>query len=281
MEIEFNETEFMICTAARLIEDNKTFFIGWGVPQVVAILAERLYAPNLVQVFEFGVVGPKSLTPFLRGTMGGPSNTYRALQWCSMDLAFSYAQAGFIDYGMLGAAQIDKYGNINSTMIGDDYRRPKVRFPGSGGGNEVASYCWKTIIVLLHEKRRFVNKVDFITSPGHIMNGRTREEVGLPRNTGPYRVVTSKGMFDFDEETKVMRLVGVMKGLSIEDVISDMEFKPLVADEVVEIEPPTKEELRLLREDIDPYKLVIGRGKVYKAEAPSAEDALESVKILR
>ncbi|RLI80596.1 acyl CoA--acetate/3-ketoacid CoA transferase subunit beta [Archaeoglobales archaeon] len=266
MGVEFTDTEFMICNAARLLEDYKTIFVGWGIPQVVAILAEKLYTPNIVQVFEFGSVGHQSRTPFLRGTMGGPTNTYRAIQWCSMNLAFSYAAAGYIDYGVLGAAQIDRYGNINSTMIGDDYNKPKVRFPGSGGGNEVASFCWKTIFVMAHEKRRFVERCDFITSPGHKMDGKTREEVGLARNSGPYRLITSKAMFDFDEETKELRLIGVLKGLTIEEVIDDMGFEPLVADDVVELEPPTQEELKLLREDIDPYGLIISKGAKFKVE---------------
>lgn len=254
---EFTDVEFMICQAARLLEDNKTVFVGWGMPQVVALLAERLYTPNITQVFEFGAIGPQSRTPFLRGTMGGPQNTYRSLQWCSMGLAFNYAQAGYIDYGMLGAAQIDKYGNINSTMIGEEYERPKVRFPGSGGGNEVASYCWKTIIVMNHEKRRFVERCDFITSPGHVIDGKTREKYGLPKDTGPWRVITSKAMFDFDEDSRVMRLIAVRDGLSVDDVVNDMGFEPVIADDIQVLEPPTEEELTVLREEIDPYGLVI------------------------
>ena len=264
--VEFTDTEFMIAQAARLLEDNKTVFVGWGIPQVVAILAEKLYTPNIIQVFEFGAVGPQSRLPFLRGTMGGPQNTYRSLQWCSMALAFNYAQTGYIDYGMLGAAQIDRYGNINSTMIGDDYERPKKRFAGSGGGNEVASFCWKTIVVMSQEKRRFVERCDFITSPGHIIDGKTREEVGLPRNTGPWRVITSMGMFDFDEETKQMRLIGVLKSLRPEDVVSEMNFKPIIADEVLELEPPTNEELRVLKEEIDPYGLIVSKGRKFKVD---------------
>ena len=257
--MSYTDVEFMICQAARLLEDNKTVFVGWGMPQVVALLAERLYTPNITQVFEFGAIGPQSRTPFLRGTMGGPQNTYRSLQWCSMGLAFNYAQAGYIDYGMLGAAQIDKYGNINSTMIGEDYERPKVRFPGSGGGNEVASYCWRTIIVMNHEKRRFVERCDFVTSPGHVIDGKTREEYGLPRDTGPWRVITSKAMFDFDDETRVMRLIAMREGLSVDDVISDMGIKPVIGDEIESLDPPTETELRVLREEIDPYRLVIGK----------------------
>jgi len=256
---DFTETEFMICQAARMMEDNTTFFVGFGIPQVVAILAQRLYAPNMVQVFEFGAIGPMPLTPFVRGTMGGPTNTYRSIQWSNMNVAFAYASAGYIDYGMLGAAQIDKYGNINSTMLGDDFDAPAKRFPGSGGGNQVASFCWKTIIVMKHEPRRFVEKVDFLTSPGFLKGGRTREESGLPRETGPWKVVTSKGLFGFDEKTGEMKLEGVLRGIKVEEVLEGMGFKPLISENIHELEPPTDDELRLLREEIDPSRIIIGR----------------------
>jgi len=263
--VEFTDTEFMICSAARLLEDRKTVFVGWGMPQVVAILAERLYTPHLVQLFEFGAVGPQSLTPFIRGTMGGPSNIYRSLQWTNMNWAFSYAVTGYIDYGMLGAAQVDQYGNLNSTLLGGTYERPGRRFPGSGGGNEAASYCWKTIVVLKHEARRFVERVDFLTSPGYLNGPGAREAAGLPKDTGPWRVVTSKALFGFDEETKKMRLLGVLKGLDPEEVIQGMGFTPLMAEKLLELEPPTEGELHLLREQIDPSGIII-RGEKMRAE---------------
>lgn len=263
--VEFTDTEFMICSAARLIEDRKTFFVGWGIPQVVAILAERLYTPNVVPIFEFGAIGPQSLIPFIRGTMGGPSNIYRSLQWTNMNWAFSYAVTGYIDYGMLGAAQVDQYGNINSTFLGENYTRPTRRFPGSGGGNEVASFCWKTIIVLKHEPRRFVERLDFLTSPGYLNGPGAREAAGLPRGTGPWRVVTSKALFGFDMETKKMTLIGVLRGLKPEEVIQDMGFQPRMSDQLLELKPPAADELRLLREQIDPSGLII-RGEKMQAE---------------
>jgi glutaconate CoA-transferase subunit B len=263
--VEFTDTEFMICSAARILEDKKTVFVGWGMPQVVAILAERLYTPNLVQLFEFGAVGPQSLTPFIRGTMGGPSNIYRSLQWTTMNWAFSYAATGYIDYGMLGAAQVDQYGNLNSTFLGGTYERPTRRFPGSGGGNEVASYCWKTIVVLKHEPRRFVEQLDFLTSPGYLSGPGAREAAGLPKGTGPWRVVTSKALFGFDEETKRMTLVGVLKGLKPEEVIQGMGFIPQVSAKLAQLEPPAADELKLLREKIDPSGLII-RGEKMQAE---------------
>jgi glutaconate CoA-transferase subunit B len=250
----------MIAQCARLLEDQKTAFIGFGMPQVAAMLAQRLQAPQLVQVFEFGAIGPLPLTPFVRGTMGGPSNCYRSIAWTSMNQIFAQAQLGLIDYGVLGATQIDRYGNINSTMLGEDYARPKKRFPGSGGANEVASYCWKTIVVMLHERRRFVPRVDFVTSPGYLDGTPgVRERAGLPAGTGPWRVVTSKALFGFDDESREMTLLGVLEGLTEAEVLAEMEFKPRVPDRIETLAPPTPEELRILREEIDPSRAVIGR----------------------
>jgi glutaconate CoA-transferase subunit B len=262
--VEFTDTEFMICTAARLLEDRKTVFVGWGMPQLVAMLAERLYTPQLVQVFEFGAVGPQSLTPFVRGTMGGPTNVYRSLQWSNMNWAFSYAATGYLDYGMIGAAQIDAFGNLNSTLLGGTYERPGRRFPGSGGGNEVASLCWRTILVMKHEPRRFVERLDFMTSPGYLNGPDGREKAGLPRDTGPWRVVTSKALFGFDDETKRLMLLGVLKGLSGSGILEGTEFQPLVAENVEEITPPTEDELRVLRREIDPSGIII-RGERMQA----------------
>lgn len=263
--VEFTDTEFMIAQGARLLEDGKSIFVGFGLPQVVAMLAQKLYAPNLLQLFEFGAIGPRSVLPFIRGTMGGPQNTYRSLQWLNMNWAFAYSASGYMDYGMLGAAQIDPYGNINSTFLGGTFENPHRRFPGSGGGNQVASHCWQTMIVIKHEGRRFVPKVDFITSPGYLTGPGAREKAGLPSETGPHRVITSKALFGFDETTKRMKLLGVLRGLSVEDVVRDMAFKPLITSTVTEIQPPTAEELRVLREEIDPSRIIIRGEKMTAA----------------
>jgi glutaconate CoA-transferase subunit B len=255
----YTDTEFMICSAARLLDDRKTVFVGWGIPQVVALLAERLHAPNLIQVFEFGAIGPRSLTPFVRGTMGGASNVYRSLQWTSMNWAFSYAATGYLDYGMIGALQVDPYGNVNSTLLGGTYDRPRRRFPGSGGGNEVASLCWNTIVVLKHEPRRFVERLDFMTSPGYLTGPGARERAGLPRGTGPYRIVTSRALFGFEGESKRMVLLGALRGVSVDQVIDGMGFHPLVAEKVDVLEPPSRAELSILREEIDPTRIIIGQ----------------------
>jgi glutaconate CoA-transferase subunit B len=254
------EAEVMICLCARLLEDQKTAFIGFGMPQVAAILAQRLQAPQLVQLFEFGAIGPTPQTPFVRNTMGGPANCYRSIAWTTMNQIFAQAQVGLVDYGVLGATQIDLYGNVNSTMLGDSYARPKKRFPGAGGANEVASFCWKTIIIMLHERRRFVPRVDFVSSPGFLDGSPgARERAGLPAGTGPWRVVTSKAVFGFDGDTRRMTLLGVLEGLRPRDVLDDMDFAPLVAPAVDVLPPPTARELAILREQVDPARTIIGR----------------------
>ena len=252
--------EFMIAQCARLLPDQKTAFIGFGMPQVAAILAQRLHAPQLVQVFEFGAIGPTPLTPFVRNTMGGPANCYRSIAWTDMNTIFAQAQIGLIDYGVLGATQVDLYGNINSTMLGEDWRRPRKHFPGAGGGNEVASYCWRTIVIMMHEARRFVPRVDFVTSPGYLDGTPgARERAGLPAGTGPWRVVTSKALFGFGEESRKLTLLGVREGLDVAEVLADMAVKPEVAEPVETLALPTGRELDLLRNDIDPGRTIIGR----------------------
>jgi glutaconate CoA-transferase subunit B len=251
--------EFMICTAARLIPDKKTCFIGYGIPQIVIILAQKLYAPNACQVYEYGAIGPQVVPPFRRGLFSDSRNNYRAVAWTYMNTMFAHACLGYIDYGFLGAAQIDPYGNINSTQIGLDHSRPKVRFPGSGGANDVASYCWKTITIMKHEKERFVKKLDFLTSPGYLDGPGAREKAGLPKGAGPYRLVTSMGLFGFDEKTKYMELLAIAPEYSKEDIFKNMNFEPLVAKKIEELKPPTEEELRLLREEIDPDRVIIGK----------------------
>jgi len=169
----------------------------------------------------------------------------------------SISQAGYLDYGFLGAAQIDMYGNINTTVIGD-WEHPKVRLPGSGGANDVGSLCPRTIIIMRQDKRRFVEKVDFITTPGYLDGPGARERAGLPEGTGPYRVITQLGVYGFDEETKRLKLLAVHPGVTIEDVKENSSFEILIPEKVETTQPPTEEELRILHE-IDPTGMTIGK----------------------
>lgn len=258
---EYTDTEFMICTAARMMEDNKTIFIGFGMPQIAVILAQRLYAPGICQIYEYGAIGPEVVTPFRRNMMADARNNYRSFGWTDTKTIMATAQLGLVDYGILGAAQIDPFGNINSSVIGGTYEKPKLRLTGSGGANEVASFCWKTILIMEHEKRRFKPKIDFVTSPGYLDGSpNARENAGLPAGTGPHRVITSMALFDFDEKMHRMRIIATAPGVSAQQVKDNMEFEPLVASKIETLEPPREKELALLRGEIDPERVIIGRG---------------------
>ncbi len=246
----YNETEFLICLAASLMEDGTTAFIGTGIPMLAAALAKKTHAPNLVAIFEFGGTGA-SLEK-LPLAVGESRTFHRALAASGICDIMETAQRGFIEYGFLGAAQIDMYGNLNTTVIGQ-YWPPKVRLPGSGGANDVGSHCWKNIIIVRqHDTRRFVPKVDFLTTPGYLTGPGAREKAGLPPNTGPYRVVTSLGLMDFEPESKRMRLIGLNPGVTVEQVIANTGFELLIADDIVTNPEPTDEQLHLLRTEIDP-----------------------------
>src|SRR5512139_1166639 len=185
---EYNPSELLICTAARLMPDNTTAFIGTGIPMLAGALAQKMHAPNLVTVFEFGGTG--AIIDKLPTAVGGQLSFHRAVAASGICDIMETAHRGFIEYGFLGGAQIDPYGNLNSTVIGD-HDHPKVRLPGSGGANDVGSYCWRTIAIMRHDTRRFIEKVDFITTPGYLTGPGARERAGLPRDTGPYRVVSN------------------------------------------------------------------------------------------
>ncbi|MEO0079594.1 MAG: CoA-transferase [candidate division WOR-3 bacterium] len=252
---DYNETEFLICLASRLMEDNTTAFVGTGIPMLAAALAKRTHAPNLMAIFEFGGTGA-SLKKLPLGV--GDSRTFhKAVAATGICDVMETAQRGFIEYGFLGGAQIDMFGNLNTTVIGP-YWPPKVRLPGSGGANDVGSHCWKTIIIMRqHDTKRFVPKVDFITTPGYLTGPGAREACGLPPGTGPYRVVTNLALMDFEPESKRMRLIATNPGVTVEQVKENTGFELLIAEKVKVNRPPTKRQLRLLREKIDPDRLYI------------------------
>ncbi len=251
----YNETEFLICLAAKQMADGTTAFVGTGIPMLAAALAKRTHAPNLVSIFEFGGTGA-SLERLPLGV--ADSRTFhRAVAASGICDIMETAARGFVEYGFLGGAQIDAYGNLNTTVIGP-YWPPKVRLPGSGGANDVGSFCWKTIVIMRkHEPRSFVPKVDFITTPGYLSGPGAREAAGLPPNTGPYRVVTNLALMDFEPQSKRMRLIATHPGVSVEKVLASTGFELLVADNVAVNPEPTAEELRLLREQIDPDRYYI------------------------
>jgi glutaconate CoA-transferase subunit B len=188
--------------------------------------------------------------------VGGARTWHRGISALGICDTMETAQRGFIDYGFLGGAQIDPYGNLNSIVIGD-HANPKARLPGSGGGNDVGSHCWKTVAIMQHDTRRFVPKTDFVTTPGYLTGPGAREEAGLPKDTGPAYVVSTLGTMDFDPESKRMRLKATHPDVSVGDVKANTGFDLIIPDKVEINAPPSAEELRLLREEIDPEKLYI------------------------
>lgn len=246
---KYNPNELLICIASRLMEDNATCFIGTGIPMLAASLAQKMHAPNLISIFEFGGVGAQlEKLPLAVGDMRTFNRGLMAAGICDIMEA---GQNGFVDYGFLGGAQIDMYGNLNSTIIGDDHDNPKVRLPGSGGGNDVGSTCWKTIIIMQHGIRRFIPKIDFITTPGYLSGPGYREEAGLPPNTGPFRVVTNLCTLGFDDETKRMKLVALNPGISFDEVIENTGFELIIPDGIENNSAPSDKELHILREEVD------------------------------
>jgi glutaconate CoA-transferase subunit B len=255
MEADYTPTMLLGTVASKLLADGKSVFVGTGLPMIAGMLAQRTHAPNLLIIFEAGGIGPR--VPVLPISVGESKTFYDAAAASSMHDVMSLSQAGYIDYGFLGAAMIDPYGNINTTVIGE-HANPRVRLPGSGGANDVGSFCWRTIIMMRQEKRRFLKRVDFITTPGYLTGPGAREAAGLPAGSGPYRVITQLGLYGFDDATKRLKLLATHPGVTVEQIQENSEFEILIPEHVETTQPPTAEEQRLLRE-IDPTGMAIGK----------------------
>jgi len=253
-ESAYNPSELWICSAARLMPDKTTAFIGTGIPMLAASLAQKMHAPDLVAIFEFGGTGAQ--LDSLPLAVGERRTFHRALAASGILDIVETAQRGFIEYGFLGGAQIDPYGNLNSTVIGE-HDHPKVRLPGSGGGNDVGSHCWRTIAIMRHDARRFVEKVDFITTPGYLTGPGARVAAGLPRGTGPFRVVSNLAILGYEPESKRMQLLATQPGVSIEQVLENTGFELQLADVIDQNPEPSAEELRILREEVDRDRLYV------------------------
>jgi glutaconate CoA-transferase subunit B len=249
--------ELMICCAARLLENGRTVAVGTGGPCAAAMLAQRTSAPELVIFFEAGGVAPR--LPTMPISVGDSRTFCQAVMATSMADVMETCQRGLMDYTFLGGAQIDPYGNLNSTMIGTNFARPKVRFPGSGGANDLASLCWRILVVTSHNRRRFVEKLDFLTTPGYLTGPGAREAAGLPPNTGPYRVITDLAVMGYHEQTKRMEVLSLHPGINLEQVRQNTGFELGVREPVTVTAPPNDEELKILREEVDPHRYIIGR----------------------
>jgi len=234
----------MVAAAARTLNDGDVVFVGIGIPNLAVNLARRTRCPNLVLIYESGAIGA---TPTRQpASIGDPALVLGALAVCSMSEVFNYyLQRGWIDVGFLGAAQIDRFGNLNTTVIGS-YERPKVRLPGSGGACEIATLAKKVVIVMPQRQRTFPERVDFVTSPGYLDGGSARERLGL--SGGPVQVITDLGVLAFDADSREMVLVSVHPGVSREQVQEQTGW-PLKICEPLAITPlPSEEELRVICE---------------------------------
>ena len=254
---DFNCIELMICAASRYLEDGALVVVGTGAPCAAAMLAQQTTSPHLTLMFEAGGVGPQ--LPRMPISVGDSRTFYRGLMATSMSDVMETCQRGLIDYTFLGGAQIDMFGNLNSTMIGDDYGHPRVRLPGSGGANDLGSLCWRTLVMTPHDRRRFVPRVDFITTPGYLDGPGARERAGLPPGGGPYKVVTDLAVLGFDEQSKRMRIESLHPGVLLAQVQENTGFELLAADPLGETPPPDAAQLEILRDRVDPHRYVIGR----------------------
>ena len=251
---DYTLTELMAVTAAREIKDGEVVFAGTGLPMLGAMLAQRTHAPNCCIIFEAGTVA--SQLAHLPMSVGDPRVMHGAATAAGLSEVFTYVlQAGRVDVGFLSGAQIDRFGNINSTSIGADPRHPKVRFPGSGGSCDIACLAKRTVIIAIHEKRRFPEKIDYITSPGWLTGGDSRRKSGLIRG-GPSVVVTTKGVMRFQSETKTMYLASYHPGLTAQAIADDTGFA-LEIGNATETPVPAPEELRILRETVDPERIFL------------------------
>jgi len=244
----------MAVSGARELEDRQVVAVGLGLPVVASFLAKRTHAPNMTILFEIGVIDPD---PIHTGVgLADPRVWYRATVLSSFtDILGTVLHRGRVDVGFLGGLEVDQYGNLNATLVGD----PKGKFRhinGGGGANDIASSAQKTIYIMRQEERKFRETISFITSPGYIKGGDSRKKAGLPG--GPSRVITNKAIFGFDPETKKMALISIHPGNTIEDVLATMGFRPLIPKQVPFTESPTAEQLRLIREVIDPERMYMG-----------------------
>lgn len=247
-------TERLAVMAARQLAGVGTVFAGVGIPLLAAALAHRTCAPGLTIVVEGGAIGPEVIPGRLPISTNEMRIAYRARMLPAITDTFLFAQRGFLEVGFVGGAQVDRFGNLNSTVIGA-YARPQVRLPGSGGANDIISLCRRVIVVTLHERRRFVPRVDFVTSPGFLEGGPARRRAGLLFG-GVSRVVTHLALLGFDEQTRAMRLEALHPGVTVEEVLAHTGFELEVPASVPVTEPPSPEELAVLR-SLDPERRLL------------------------
>jgi glutaconate CoA-transferase, subunit B len=253
INMEYSAAELMTVNSSRMLCNSDTVFVGVGLPNLACNLARRTHAPNLLMIYEAGVVGARPAR--LPLSIGDPTLVTGSSLVCSMyDIFTLYLQRGNVDVGFLGGAQIDRFGNINATVIGE-YEHPKVRLPGSGGSMEIAAWANRCYIMTPHQKRRFPEKVDFATSAGFLSGRAAREAAGV-RGSGPQAVVTNLGILTPNENGELV-LSSIHPGVTVDQVRQNTGWPLQVMDDLRVTDPPTAEELRILREDLDPEHIYL------------------------
>lgn len=254
MTINYSPSELMAVAGARELGDNQVVAVGIGLPMVASFLAKLTHAPHMTMLFELGVIDPEPIDTGVG--LADPRVWYRAKVLSSfVDILGMVLHRGKVDVGFLGGLEVDQFGNLNTTLVGD----PKGQFRhmvGSGGANDIASSAQRTVIIMRHEARKIRENISFITSPGYLSGGNSREKAGL--KGGPSRVITDKAIFGFHPETKKMMLISVHPGNTLENVIDTMGFTPEFPETIPFTEAPSELELKLIREKIDPQRMYVG-----------------------
>lgn len=253
---DFSLPELMAAAIAREFRDGETAFIGVGPPLIAAMVAKLTHAKALTIAVEGGAIGssPRRLLTCIADT----TVAERAYACGPMWRNFGDQQRGFYDVGLISGAQVDKYGNVNATVLGP-YKRPSVRLAGSGGANDIGSSVGRLLIMMRQEKRRFPEKVDYLTIPGYLTGGDARERAGL-KGGGPEAVITTMGVFRFEPDTKEMYLESCHPGVSVEQIKASISWDLKISPDIKETEPPTEEQVEIMR-ILDPYGVYLGAGR--------------------
>jgi glutaconate CoA-transferase subunit B len=251
MTFDYSPSELMAVAGARELQDRQVVAVGLGLPVVASFLAKLTHAPNMTILFELGVINPQ---PIHTGVgLADPRVWYQAEVLSSfVDILGSILHAGRVDVGFLGGLETDKYGNLNTTLVGDPHGKFR-HMVGSGGANDIASCAQRTVTIIRHEPHKLKEAISFITSPGYLTGGDSRQQAGM--RGGPNRVITNKAIFKFNENTREMELLSIHPGNTLEDVLQTMGFTPVVPKEVPFTDPPSPEQVRLIREVIDPQRI--------------------------
>jgi acyl CoA:acetate/3-ketoacid CoA transferase beta subunit len=246
--MNYTRQELMIFAAAKEIKNNQIIFVGTGLPMLAGYLAKATHAPDCTLLFEAGIIDPKPR--HLAVGVGDFRLMTGAVAVKGLYYALGLLQSGHVDLGFLGAGEIDRYGNVNTTVIGGTYKKPKLRLPGSGGANDIASLAKNTVIIVPHTKRKLVEMITYLTTPGYLTGKGAREEAGL-RGKGPKRIITDLAILGFNPDTSEVQVESIHDGVSQEDIRMNTGFDISYSSDFQITVPPTSDEVQLIR-SLDP-----------------------------